>query len=167
MAKRKARDEVDDDDYNVLKPIDVSIFGTESDPCFGKHYDSAASECGRCGDSQICQIVCGQLQNVKRNKVEKQKAFKDKDTEVDNSFLNLKDISNSIIGLLEKRGDQKVSKLVRYIKSNFDSGDKFGSDNILDAIKTIVKDHPQMRSYKKENKRHVTWLKKKKKKKKS
>ena len=57
MAKktRKAREHTDDVD--LLKPIDITKYGSENDPCFGKLYDLGADECKRCGDSELCSAV--------------------------------------------------------------------------------------------------------------
>lgn len=78
MAKqRKSRKKPSIEQDKFLKPIDITKFGTEDDPCFGKLYNLAEPECKRCGDSGLCGIVFGQNLNLKRKEIEKDSKFKD------------------------------------------------------------------------------------------
>ena len=90
MAKsRKSRSKPSLGQDSFLEPIDITQFGTDNDPCFGKLYNLAEQECKRCGDSALCGIVFGQNQNLERKKIEKEHRFKDleKPNEYDNSAL--------------------------------------------------------------------------------
>jgi len=61
MAKnRESRDTGIVKKTDLLNPLDITKFGTEDDPCFGKQYDLISSECKVCGDSAICQVVMSQ-----------------------------------------------------------------------------------------------------------
>lgn len=80
MAKRVARKETKNIDY--LKPIDISYFGTEDDPCFGKLYNPSAPECQRCGDADLCSVIFAQ--NIKKDRQKESKKTKFKDIEMDN-----------------------------------------------------------------------------------
>lgn len=60
-----------------MMPITLDQLGTDDDPCFGKHYDSSAPECQRCGDSELCLIKQAQLNSLTRAKIEEQQRFKD------------------------------------------------------------------------------------------
>ena len=62
---------------DLSKPLDLSSIGTDRDPCFGKHYDSLADECSRCGDAEFCTIAMGARLNTKRSKLESKQKFKD------------------------------------------------------------------------------------------
>lgn len=62
---------------DLLKPVTIEQLGTKDDPCFGKHYSISAPECQRCGDCELCAIVVGQKNHIKRAKEEKKGAFKD------------------------------------------------------------------------------------------
>lgn len=73
-VKRKARKSTNKD---IEKPVTLETIGSKDDPCFGKHHDMRTDECQRCGDAEFCCIVMGQNNTVRRNKVEKTKAFKD------------------------------------------------------------------------------------------
>jgi hypothetical protein len=74
--KREAREQsLKDDEF--LKPIDVTQFGTDNDPCFGKLYNLAEDECRRCGDQALCGLVFGQNLHVKRKGIEDKNRFKD------------------------------------------------------------------------------------------
>jgi hypothetical protein len=75
MAKRKPRQSQGKPD--ILKPFDVTKFGTDDDPCFGKLNDPKAPECQRCGDFEFCSIVMAQKLAQKRIKVEEKGNFKD------------------------------------------------------------------------------------------
>jgi len=77
MSKRKKRNEIHLTDKEMLKPIDIELFGSEDDPCFGKLYKLSTPECKRCGDSEICATVMGQRLNVKRKGIEENNRFKD------------------------------------------------------------------------------------------
>lgn len=74
--KRTARKELSKK-VDIMKPINIFEFGSESDPCFGKFYDPRVSECSRCGDSELCALKMGQLNLKEREKIEKTQAFKD------------------------------------------------------------------------------------------
>lgn len=74
--KRKARKEtVQAEEF--LKPIDITKFGTDDDPCFGKHYNLSESECKRCGDNGLCAIVTAQKLSIERKNIEGEQKFKD------------------------------------------------------------------------------------------
>lgn len=73
--KRKPRKTTDIP--NLLQPFDITKFGTDEDPCFGKLNDPKAPECQRCGDFEFCSIVMAQNLAQKRIKVEKKNEFKD------------------------------------------------------------------------------------------
>ena len=78
MAKsRKSREKPSIKAQEFLEPIDVTQFGTDNDPCFGKLYNLAEPECKRCGDSALCGIVFGQNQNLERKQIESKNRFKD------------------------------------------------------------------------------------------
>lgn len=78
MAKdRKARDEIEKDEYDLLKPIDILTLGSEDDPCFGKYHDLKAPECMECGDSEFCAIMKAQNLHKDRLKIESEQRFKD------------------------------------------------------------------------------------------
>lgn len=67
--KRKARTELIKE-VDLLKPIDLTVVGTPDDPCFGKLHDSTHETCRRCGDSEVCAMVYGQTNHIKRFKEE-------------------------------------------------------------------------------------------------
>lgn len=80
--RREPRDTKDKPD--LIIPIDLTIFGTENDPCFGKLHDLTAPECRQCGDSELCAIATSHANSKKRFKLESQQSFKDmEDTEQD------------------------------------------------------------------------------------
>lgn len=76
-TKRKPRNKMAKKKPDLTVPLDISEYGSENDPCFGKLYDPRAPECQRCGDCEICSIVLGQNNHLLRNKIEKKQKFKD------------------------------------------------------------------------------------------
>ena len=75
--KGKTREPREKTKANLMEPIDITIFGTDDDPCFGKGYNLSTPECKRCGDSELCAIVMGQNNHIKRKVIEKDNRFKD------------------------------------------------------------------------------------------
>ncbi len=76
MSKQVARDsKVPTKD--LLRPFDVSKFGGDEDPCFGKHHDLNSDECQVCGDVEICAIATMQSQMSMRALLEKDNKYKD------------------------------------------------------------------------------------------
>ena len=70
-----------------LEPIDITKFGTDDDPCFGKLYNLADDACRRCGDSGLCGLVFGQSTHKDRKKIEKENRFKDLEINSENKAL--------------------------------------------------------------------------------
>lgn len=89
---------------DLLKPITLDMLGTEEDPCFGKHHDPKTSECARCGDCEICQIVMAQKLMLKRKEVEANGTFKD---------LEEKDMKLASPKLVRKKIRRRVKELAK------------------------------------------------------
>lgn len=100
-GKRKSRTRLIKQ-FDITEPIDLSIIGTAEDPCFGKLYDPQASECKRCGDSEICAIAMGQNNHLKRALVEAEKNFKDLEEDKIEVKKDPKLIRKSIRGRVRK-----------------------------------------------------------------
>lgn len=79
MAKNKrvSREEINPEEFDLLKPIDILSLGGEDDPCFGKLYDLVASECKICGDREFCAILSSQNLLIKNQNMEAVQRFKD------------------------------------------------------------------------------------------
>jgi hypothetical protein len=75
--KRKPRNKIMKTKPDLSIPISIELLGGDDDPCFGKYFDPRASECQRCGDSEICAIAMGQRNHVLRDSIESKKSFKD------------------------------------------------------------------------------------------
>ena len=110
MAKREIRDKINLSEEDMLKPLDIEKFGSDSDPCFGKLYSLSAPECKRCGDSEICGTIFAQRLNGKREIIESTKRFKDIEL---NKELPPKAID--MIRKLRSQGykDIRINRLVR------------------------------------------------------
>ena len=70
---------VESTNISMTKPFDMTKFGTEYDPCFGKLNDPKALECQRCGDFEFCSIVTAE--NLKKIRATQEKKTKFKDME--------------------------------------------------------------------------------------
>lgn len=77
MAKKERTPRDKTKGVDLMEPVDITQFGTKDDPCFGKEYNLSAPECKRCGDSELCAIVMGQNNNLKRKEIESENRFKD------------------------------------------------------------------------------------------
>lgn len=96
----------------LLQPFDVMKFGSEDDPCFGKHYDLSTDECQSCGDQEICGISF--MGRLKRKRIEAEKERPVKDLEIDD-LEHRKDIRDFItksreLGFNKKRTLKRLSK---------------------------------------------------------
>lgn len=149
--KRKSRNKLaKDKSINILQPLQLDKLGSVDDPCFGKLHNPTADECGMCGDSEICAIVCSQKLHAKRAKIEKEKDFKD----LQNLECTWKDVSKAIKRILKKEKYKKgmplpilkgrVSKKLGIHVSDFD---KFFAEVIKKQPK-IKFTHPNTVTYK-------------------
>ena len=131
MAKRKAKEKSSLKPDDFLEPIDITQFGTDNDPCFGKLYNLAEPECKRCGDSALCGIVFGQNLNVKRAEIESNNRFKDleKPDEED------KPINKSLMNWVKDKLSEGLSRseIIKKAKNTFGST----RDEIKDIIKKL------------------------------
>jgi len=80
--KSKALDRVpqhryDPDELDMTKPLDLTKFGSDEDPCFGKLYDLNTKQCKLCADADFCAIKMAQSQSVNRKELNKQNDFID------------------------------------------------------------------------------------------
>lgn len=62
---------------DFTKPLDLSDYGGDNDPCFGKLWDLSVSECKRCGDSGFCSVIFAQNQHYTRESIEKVTPMRD------------------------------------------------------------------------------------------
>lgn len=81
-------------EVDLLQPITIEQLGTKKDPCFGKLYSISAPECQRCGDCELCAIVMGQKNHIKRAKEEKKNAYKDLETP---KVLSKKEVREKVV----------------------------------------------------------------------
>lgn len=75
--QRIAQERFDPDSIDFSKPINVTKFGSDDDPCFGKHYDMTTKQCKICGDAEFCQIKTGQNQHLLRDQKSSEKEYLD------------------------------------------------------------------------------------------
>lgn len=142
--KRKRRDNIDKTNIKMEVPLlRLDQYGTADDVCFGKHHDPRAEECKRCGDCEICLIVMGQLNNLKRIEVEAQGSFKDLEEvkikpDVDKKTIR-KSVKNRIRGMIKMGGGEYINEelIVDDIFASY-SKDGFRRDKILKLIKLIT-----------------------------
>lgn len=112
MGKRIMRDTEEKPDL-LIKPFDLTKFGTKDDPCFGKFFDLSAEECRQCGDSELCAIALAQNQIKKRKEIESKESFKDmEDAEQDIKEKNIQKYIRKKVkkGLTVIRAMKRASK---------------------------------------------------------
>ena len=110
-TERKARENLDKDDYDILKPIDVLTLGSKDDICFGKHHDLKAPECIECGDSEFCSIMKAQNLHKDRVKIESEQRFKDIE-EADLEMTNIKRKAKNLITKYQTEGYPRIKTIL-------------------------------------------------------
>jgi hypothetical protein len=69
----------------LIFPFDVTKFGSEEDPCFGKLYDLTEPECQACGDHELCGISF--MAKLKQKRIAYESDTPVKDLKIDNLEL--------------------------------------------------------------------------------
>ena len=108
---RTAREEIDKDSIDLLKPIDILALGVKDDPCFGKHHDLMAPECKECGDSEFCAVVKSQGLHQERLDIEGKQRFKDME-EADQETIKKKEQAKEIIAQYKKDGYKRLKTIL-------------------------------------------------------
>lgn len=124
---RKERKTDELEDLNQMEPIDIEVFGTDDDPCFGKLYDLSADECQRCGDSEFCALKMGQTLNKERKLIESKENFLDIEEEggaVEEAeiieYTDVKKVKKAVRNFLRKDLSYlKIRKRIRTKYPNF------------------------------------------------
>lgn len=112
MAKdRQARKNINESDYDFLKPIDILSLGSDDDPCFGKHHDLLAPECKECGDSDFCALVKAQKLHQERVNIESKKRFKDIE-EADYEMIKKREHAIEIIKQYRNKGYKRLKTIL-------------------------------------------------------
>lgn len=121
---------------NIMKPIIASELGSENDPCFGKHYSIKADECLRCGDADVCSIIC---QNQIHREIEKQ-ASKGKFLDIEEAEL-VEAQNKKLETLIRKRAQKAEGKWVSFDKLITIVKEKFNLTDIDDPqiINRLIK----------------------------
>jgi hypothetical protein len=142
---------------DISKPVPLEALGTENDPCFGKHQDPRASECQRCGDSEICLIVMSQKNHIKRLEIEEKSSFKDiEETKIPpGNRKELKiEIKKRIKEMIRKQGPIEEQLIINDIYGKY-LHDGFTQRIIAKIIQRVAEKSPFI--HQKENK--FTWKK--------
>lgn len=122
----------DKSNIDLMKPVDITKFGTINDPCFGKHYDLKTEECRRCGDNEFCAIATAQALHKKRAELESKSDFLDVIEEIKETKHSLTKIR------LKKAIKTRISKGFSFIKTYKSLDRKFIVDK--EEVRTIYKD---------------------------
>jgi len=141
--KRKSRKEKVKQIKDLSIPIPIEQLGGENDPCFGKLHDPRASECKRCGDSEICSIAMGQVNNMKRLLLEKKQNFKDLEElnikpKVDKKVLR-KSIKNRIREIVKMGGNKgiEIPQIIEDVWASYGK-DGFSKKRIRKIMDVVV-----------------------------
>lgn len=65
------------DEKDLLEPVDITAIGSDKDPCFGKGFDLRTKECQSCGDSELCVMKTSQKLGKTREELELKSEFLD------------------------------------------------------------------------------------------
>lgn len=107
-------------DLDTLKPLDLTVVGTVDDPCFGKLHDATAKACKNCGDSDICQIVMGQLNHVSRKAEESKSKIIDSSPE---AKLSTKVVSKYLRLRLKGKGKVAREDVITWIIAKYNANE--------------------------------------------
>lgn len=127
--KSRERQEVD-----IMKPITIELFGSEDDPCFGKHHDPAVKECKSCGDQELCAIV--QAQRMHKVRDTEVKKYPVKDLEEPN--MDLKSIEQFVLTNL-KKGPRSFEELWKEGYKFFSKYEKVNKDKAKEMFLNYCK----------------------------
>lgn len=138
--KRVVRKETPNIDFS--KPIDITIFGTENDPCFGKLYDAMAVECKQCGDCELCNIVQSQHLHLLRGKQEKNNHYIDKEMPTNIENLDRVALDKKVMAILNTNPDEffLVKKVSKRIAKKFDLMNGEANIELRQSIKRLKAD---------------------------
>lgn len=119
MAKKKRKARESTDNVDMFKPIDIEKFGSDEDPCFGKHYDLSAEECKRCGDSELCAAVFSRT-NAKKLRDKETKGNRYKDMELEDPG---KPLNEALLNWVKEKKEEglKRSEIIKKAKKTFGS----------------------------------------------
>jgi hypothetical protein len=131
MKKRKPRSREVKKKHDLMKPLDITVFGSQDDPCFGKLHSVKAKECQRCGDAEICSIVCQQRLALKRSK--EGKDFKD----IEEPNMDIPSIDRFIEKVLKRK--KEAVRFSMLLKLGYNYFKQF-EDVTKDKVKTVFTD---------------------------
>lgn len=158
--KRIPKDTARIDWKDAQKPIDISVIGTEDDPCFGKLYEPVTEECSGCGDSELCAIVHMHTLDSTRTKIEKKKKFKDKEKAASaETFMSTTKLQAKIESKLSKsKKPIRFSKIVRMVSKKYDPQGLLPPGRISELLKYAIKSSDTLKTKKKDGKIYVRYV---------
>lgn len=123
-------------EIDIMKPLLFTDLGTDNDPCFGKHYSIAAAECKRCGDADVCAILCQEGMHKEYKEQEAKNRFKDVE---EGQFIDKqnKKLEKLLINRAKKKPDTwlSLSKLVPKVIEKFNLTEK----DKLQVLQRLIK----------------------------
>ena len=140
---------------DTTSPITLDMIGTYNDPCFGKLYDGKASECRRCGDSEVCLIAMGQNNHKNRDSIEAIQQFKDLKPE--EFSVSLTQVARFLEAKLDEEkysGGIKFSLACKLILK-YVLPKEYTLDDSKNAVNKVVKDLSAFRFKKINDKKHI------------
>lgn len=141
--QREERNKIKKKKLDFSKPLDLTIFGTDQDPCFGKHYSPEAKECNMCGDSQVCAIIVAQSMHQKREAVQKKQAFMDIEEQ---NVIKLPILEKFCIELLKKEPDYRLTlqDVTRAMEKRFNKDKAIPEQTLGQMLRRIVGMSPKL-----------------------
>ena len=146
-VERKKQNKIDKSKVDYMKPINIDMFGSADDPCFGKHHSAEAKECGKCGDSEICMIISAQNQTAVREKIEAKGNYKDlEEVSIEHKLLE------KYLIKLASRVEIPMNKAMKKVTKRFDPTNLLKPKEVKKSIEYTVSKSKALTSKKVENK---------------
>ncbi len=135
--EREERNKVKKKNLDFSKPLDLTIFGTDQDPCFGKHHSPEAKECGMCGDAQVCAILVAQSMHQKRNQLHAKQSFMDIEEQ---NVIRLPILEKFCIELLKKEPDYRLTlqDVTRQMEKRFNANKAIPEQTLASLLRKVV-----------------------------
>lgn len=138
-------------DNDFMAPLDITMFGGEDDPCFGKLHLPTAKECKRCGDNEVCAIVMAQRAHGKRAKEEAKMVVHSKEEK----NMDIVSIHKFVMKVLALNGSLRYKVLLDKVIGYFKQYEEVDKNEAEAMLKGYLTRSDQYIKYMKNGKRHV------------
>lgn len=157
--KRIPKDVSRIDFKDAQKPIDITLIGTDDDPCFGKLYEPITEECHACGDSELCAIVHMHTMDQERKKAEKKSKFKDSSKPVKTpKFMSTTKLCSIIEKNLKRNKKKRFKLIANLITNKYDPNGMLPEGRVSELCKYAIKMSDKLKAKKKNGKVYIIYV---------